>query len=281
MIKQHVDYDQIAPVYDRRFASDEPTGTGEALVALAEELKANRLLEVGCGTGRWLAELQPIVQELYGLDLSAGMLSQARERSMPAKLVRGYARRTPFQNSFFDLAFCVNAIHHFEDPRGFIKEALRVLRPGGALAIVGNDPRGRKDSWYVYHYFEGTWETDLMRFPTWETVSDWMREVGFERLELREVERIHDPKRGREVLDDPFLEKHACSQLALLTDEAYRAGLRRIESALARAEARGEPLVFQVDISIAILTSQLRNAEKGVGGGRPPPTDPFFRSLLV
>ena len=149
---------------------------------------------------------------------NTGMLNQARNRNVQAALIRGCAKQLPFESGFFDFVFCVNAIHHFEDARAFISETSRVLQPGGALAVVGSEPHGRKDSWFAYHYFDGTYETDLKRFPRWQTVSEWMAASGFERMELNEVERIMDPKYGREVLNDPFLQKNSCSQLALLSD---------------------------------------------------------------
>ncbi len=254
MTNQRVDYDRIASEYGQRFSSHSLEDRGKALLELAKKLRVDWILEVGCGTGHWLSAMHSAVQELYGLDPSMGMLNQVRERKMPIKLIRGYARQLPFENSFFDMVFCVNAIHHFEDPRAFVSEAFRVLRAGEVLAIIGNDPHGQRDSWYVYHYFEGTYETDLSRFPAWEMISEWMTADGFKRMELREVERVDDPKHGKEVLDDPFLCKNSCSQLALLSKEAYAAGVQKIEAALVEADARGESIVFRSEFSIEMLT---------------------------
>lgn len=256
MTKPQVNYDQIAPTYDKRFAHDRTEGIGQALLDLAQRLNASRILEVGCGTCHWLAQMHRLSSELYGLDLSPAMLNQAQERRAGIGLVNGYARQLPFESGMFDLVFCVNAIHHFQDSRGFVSEAARVLRRGGALAVVGSDPHGRRESWFGYHYFDGAYETDLMRFPGWKTVCEWMVEEGFEGVERREVERILDPKYGRSVLDDPFLEKNSCSQLALLTDEVYQVGLERIEADLAEAEARGETLVFATDILTVMLAGR-------------------------
>ena len=254
MTSQRVNYDRIASEYDQRFSGHSLEDRRTALLELAGKLRAERTLEVGCGTGRWLSAMHPEVPELCGLDPSMGMLNQARQREIPIKLVCGHAERLPFENSYFDMVFCVNAIHHFESPRAFVGEAFRVLQVGGALAIIGSDPHGRRDSWYGYHYFGGTYETDLRRFPAWEEVSEWMSAEGFERIELREVERIDDPKHGRKVLDDPFLRKNSCSQLALLTEEAYTVGVRRIEAALKAAEAQGEGIDFPSELSIGMLT---------------------------
>jgi SAM-dependent methyltransferase len=267
-----VDYDRIAPTYNQRFsadcrqsAGDSRSGTTEALLDLVHGLGATKgcapyVLEVGCGTGKWLADLRATGARVFGLDLSMGMLRQAR-RKPPLALARGRAEQLPFPAASFDGVYCVNAIHHFDRPRAFIAEACRILRPGGRLAVIGMDPHGRRESWYVYRYFEGVYETDLRRFPSWAEIADWMSAAGcFIRqglaVECRVVDHIYAPKTGRAVLDDPFIRQESCSQLALLSREAYQAGLRRIEAALAEAKAAGETLIFPVDTPLAMISGR-------------------------
>ena len=216
-----VDYDRIARTYDRRYAHSPMHGVASALRSWARALGAVDLLEVGCGTARYLADLPPDAARRCGLDLST-----------------------------------VNAIHHFDDPSGFVREAHRSLRPNGALAIIGSDPHDGHGASYIYDYFEGTLETDLRRFPSWGTIVDWMVRAGFGGIEFRWVERIHDPKTGREVLDDPFLRKDGCSQLTLLSDEDYAAGMGRIKSALDDAAAAAKDLVFPTDIHIGSIVGR-------------------------
>ena len=254
MATRHVDYDRIASQYDRRFIAGRPQRKARALLDLARRLNASVALEVGCGTGHWLQELAPAVPALFGLDPSKGMLSQARTKRVPADFVQGYARRLPFRDGTFDLAFCVSALHHFADPRSFVAEALRVIQPEGCLSVMGRSPPTHVDDWYVYRYFEGTYERDVARYPAWETVSEWMAAAGFERTELAEIERITAHRRDRQVLTDPFLQKSACSQLALLTDKAYASGLQRLKQELTRAEESGESLVFQWEVTISMLS---------------------------
>jgi ubiquinone/menaquinone biosynthesis C-methylase UbiE len=110
----YVDYDRIAATYDRRFVNDRQDGVAAALLTLAQEVGVERVLEVGCGTGRYLADFHPLAHQLCGLDLSAGMLGNAREREAAFRLVRGRGGQLPYPDGAFDLVYCVNAIHHFD-----------------------------------------------------------------------------------------------------------------------------------------------------------------------
>ena len=257
MCNRRLDYDQIAHTYDRRFKVSKQKQTAETLLSLAFELGAKAILEVGCGTGRWLADLRPVTHHLYGLDLSKGMLDRACQRDKRLNLVQGRAERPPFFAGKFDLVYCVNAIHHFDWPCDFILDASRLLRSGGALAVIGMDPRGHREDWYVYHYFKGTYKADLARFPSWNNIMKWMDASGLEDMELRPVESIVDHKVGRAILEDPFLQKEATSQVALLTPEAYATGLEQIEIALRKAEKDGETIVFPVTINLNMLVGRI------------------------
>lgn len=255
-----IDYDAIAPTYDERYTVNKLEGVASALRSLAQKTCAERILEVGCGTGRWLAELSPVARWIHGLDISIEMLRKAKQREERFYLTRGQASQLPFPDAIFDLIFCVNALHHFDHPHVFISEAHRALRSGGALAIIGMEPPRDRERWYLYKYFEGTYEADLRRFPSAEAVLAWLSAAGLDLMERRVVERIVNHKAGREILEDPFLQKQNTSQLALLTDEAYAAGLNRIKAGLADAEAKGKKLIFPVDVSLLIITgSKLLN----------------------
>jgi SAM-dependent methyltransferase len=257
MTNARVNYDQIASTYNQRYDVHDFVGIAAALRSLTQDIAPERILEVGCGTGRWLAELQPVARQAYGLDLSLGMLQQARQRPESLSLLCGHASHLPFPDAVFDLVYCVNAFHHFPQPRVFIAEARRLLRPGGALAILGMDPHCGPARWYVYDYFVGTYETDLRRFSSSGTILDWMVAADFDRVEWRVAEHIVHQHVGRAVLEDPILQKHGTSQLALLTDKDYAVGIGRIEAALAEAEATGKTLKFPVDICLTMIAGRV------------------------
>ncbi|HSM57680.1 MAG TPA: class I SAM-dependent methyltransferase [Candidatus Sulfomarinibacteraceae bacterium] len=244
-----VNYDEIAGGYDERYESNPLPAVGEALVRLATGVGARRVLEVGCGTGHWLETLSraeaPL--QIVGLDPSAGMLGQARQRPVALTLVQGRAEALPFAAGTLDLIYAVNAFHHFTDKARFLAAARRALRPGARLAVVAFDPRVHPD-WPVYRYFEGTYEIDLQRMPSRVQMRSLMATAGFERVEQREVTEERTVRRGREILDDPFLQKQGTSELALISDAAYEAGIRRIKETIERAEDVGQTATFSTDI---------------------------------
>lgn len=241
-----VAYDEVAKLYDRRYSAG-PEGVAEMLGSWAARVRAARILEVGCGTGHWLSRLAGRAA-LYGLDYSAGMLARARAKSDALLLCRGEAAQLPFARGSFDFIYCVHAVHHFRDPADFINQAYSLLRPGGALLIIGMDPHPGQDRWYVYDYFPGTRQTDLRRYPSSAALLGLMEEAGFTGCQRLSDARLRQDFAGKEVLHDPVLQKDGVSQLSLLTDEDFNAGMARIKAAL--AAAGGGEIIFPARISL-------------------------------
>jgi len=253
---RHVNYDQIASQYNQRYRDNPLGGIEKALVRLIRGSNAQSIIEIGCGTGRWLAGLAKHFPQahIYGLDSSCGMLTEAQRRPESPELIRGKASHLPLKAGSFDLVFCVNALHHFDDPQEFVAQAQELLKAGGILAIIGQVPHDRRNRWYVYDYFEGIYEMDLRRFPSWGAILDWMVASGFWQIYWEPVEWISDDKIGWSVLEDPFLQKHATSQLALLDEEAYILGIEKIKAALREAETCGKELSFKAQLRLDMLT---------------------------
>jgi len=248
-----LNYDRIAGDYNQRYPSTQSWERGGALLDLANHFKNGLVLEVGNGTGYWINLLNQYTPYLFGLDYSMGMLQQAKEQPAPLKLARGSAIQLPYRDNSFDLLYSVDAIHHFVDHHAFVSEAFRVLKPGGALATIGHDPHGGTTNWYIYNYFDGVYDTDLRRYPAGSSLLKWMETEGFEDVSSKTVEHIHNVHVGRSVLKDPFIKHNATSQLALLSEDAYQAGIQRIETAIEDAEAKSEQIVFVSDIQVKMF----------------------------
>ena len=107
---------------------------------------AERVLEVGCGTGVLLEGLA-CPAALHGLDMDAGRLSEAQAHAPAAHLACGDALHLPYPRQTFDLVFCHFLLLWVSDPLQALLEMKRVTRPGGSvLALAEPDHSARVDA---------------------------------------------------------------------------------------------------------------------------------------
>lgn len=104
-------------------------------LALADR-PVERGLDVGGGTGRGASAVEGV--DWTVVDAAAGMLREARGAGH--RTVRGDAARLPVRDASVDAVMVVDALHHVADQAGALREAARVLRPGGVLVVREFDP---------------------------------------------------------------------------------------------------------------------------------------------
>ena len=97
--------------------------------------EARRILDLGCGTGFFLAELEEKHPGAVGLDISHEMLKVSDQYVPGARLVTGDAERLPFQEGSFDTVFCKGSLHHTRDHVGFLENCRRMLGAKGVLIM--------------------------------------------------------------------------------------------------------------------------------------------------
>lgn len=139
-------YDLLAPKFEHTpFRTPDVILERAAAVAAERGVRAERGLDVCCGTGAGMRWFRPLCSEsMTGIDRSAGMLEQAKTRlsevpsEVPFELVRGDAMAMPFPDRSLDLAVSFGAFGHIleEDEPRFVGEIARVLRPGGRFVFV-------------------------------------------------------------------------------------------------------------------------------------------------
>jgi SAM-dependent methyltransferase len=107
-------------------------------LAIAGVQRGARILDVGCGTGRWLRRYQQLGLAPTGVDATPGMLAVAREQGTAAPVVAGEAGSLPFSDAEFDCVSDITVVQHIprsQQPQA-LAEMVRVLKQGGRLILL-------------------------------------------------------------------------------------------------------------------------------------------------
>jgi ubiquinone/menaquinone biosynthesis C-methylase UbiE len=223
--KPRIDYDQIASEYARH-RQVHPKVLKSLLLA-SKVGKASKVLEVGCGTGNYIAALQALAgSSCWGIDPSEQMLSRARDRSRTIHFQLGKAERVDSPPDFFDLVFSVDVIHHVGNRLAYFREAYRVLRAGGKICTVTDSERIIRHRQPLAVYFPETVEIELGRYPRIAELGEIMERVGFSEKTESTVEFAY------QLTDLQAYRAKAFSALLFIPEEAFQRGIERMEQDL-------------------------------------------------
>jgi SAM-dependent methyltransferase len=198
------------------------------LVVEEAGLRGARILDAGCGTGRLAAELADSgIARVWGVDASPEMLAVARAKTQRAGFKEGRLEALPFRDAWFDAAVAWLVVHLVDRGAAF-SELLRVLRPGGRVAVVSFDPAHFSDFW-LNRYFPSVEAIDRARFPDGEAVAGELAAAGFAETRLLRVSQR--AALDRETALSRLHERHI-STFDLMDDEEIERGIERAQREL-------------------------------------------------
>ncbi len=247
-----VDYDKVSEIYDNRYKDSKLPGVEKTLTEIITTNNINSILEVGCGTGYWLKKFSD-ADIITGIDFSRGMLKR-EEKHKKINFICADANTLPVSKNSFDLIYCINAIHHFNDPFQFIKDVYPLLKKGGRLCIFGSNPADSFNFWYIFRYFKNTFENDKKRFPDTEKLKNVFQESGFNDVEYKIVEIVNRCKINYEIFDDLFLVKNATSELYLISQDEYEQGIKKMKEKIEENLKLGVDTEFRTLLNFYLIS---------------------------
>jgi ubiquinone/menaquinone biosynthesis C-methylase UbiE len=226
---QTVDYSGMAEAY-ARLREVHPG----IVQRLAERTSANsRVLEVGCGTGNYLAAVTAQSGcDAIGLDPEAAMLERLRERNPTLRSRVGRAEALDFPDASFDLVYSVDVIHHIRDHALSYSEAARVLRPKGLICTVTDSEEVIRTREPLAKYFPEIIDIELRRYPSIGQLRDYMEASGFSEIREELIEHSFF------FTDASPIRERVFSCLRLLDDDVFSDGLARLDMDLSRGPVR-------------------------------------------
>jgi ubiquinone/menaquinone biosynthesis C-methylase UbiE len=129
-------YDRLSKYYDFLMKIFYPVGE-KGREGIVKKLGAGSVLDVACGTGTLLAMAWDRGLSCYGIDLSQGMLDQARTKVPKAKFIVGSYYELPYPEEFINYVVETNSLSgEFIDAKKVIAEMIRVCKRGGEIYIA-------------------------------------------------------------------------------------------------------------------------------------------------
>lgn len=132
--KQH--FNETASNYNTSDDGKFVQGMYDVLVNEIQKSQSGKILDIGCGNGNLFTFLPDGKYELFGIDFSENMISEAKKNcKTKVSFIVADAEKLPFDDNTFDIVVCNASFHHYIHPNIVLEEMNRVLKIGGKVLI--------------------------------------------------------------------------------------------------------------------------------------------------
>lgn len=108
----------------------------KALLDFLGDIRGKKILDAGCGKGRFSKILRTKGAVATGLDLSDKLLAEAKALYKDIEFVKGSVSKIPFSDNSFDCVFCIEVLEHLPNTQKAIEEMIRVCKKSGKIIII-------------------------------------------------------------------------------------------------------------------------------------------------
>jgi ubiquinone/menaquinone biosynthesis C-methylase UbiE len=207
----------------------------------------SRLVDVGCGTGRFTGALAMTFGcTTLGIDPAGPMLQAARATHGPAMhWVQAAAEAMPMVSHCVDAVWLSQVMHHLPDWGAVCRELHRVLRSGGYMVVRnGTQETNAMTPWL--QWFPEAVAVEQRRTPSRQAMIDQITAHAYDCVALRTVWQVFACSAGAYYTK---IAQRGLSSLIALSDDAFAAGLQRLR-AWAEAQPAPVPVYEPVDVFV-------------------------------
>ena len=219
----------------------------EALKTAVPVSEVARILDLGCGTGRFTSALaEAYACAVVGVEPSAAMLGVAESRGEPHVVWKqGGAEDIPLETGAVNLVFMSQVFHHLAEPGRALREIGRVLTPMGYLAIR-NGMREQNEELAWLKCFPEALEIEERRTPSREELNEAVRAQSFDLISRRTIRQLFASS-YQEYFEK--ISRRALSALIFIDDDAFARGLERLRHFVS-LQPRDTPVHEPVDLFV-------------------------------
>ncbi len=171
----------------RHLSSPLPDGLGRLAGAFAYRNSIpyrpdGRLLDIGCGSGKFLRSMQRLGWQAQGVEFNTSAVQLCRDAGL--EIFQGELAEAAFPDNHFDLVTARHLIEHIADPKPFIREIFRILKPGGTMVLITPNSQALGRGWFGTNWYANEVPRHLILFAP-GNLRQLATQAGFQTVAMR------------------------------------------------------------------------------------------------